>query len=589
MKPQAKHVPAAPVQFAVFAVLFLSYLFFAVCFTASAAQAETADLPEAVLRALAADGLEADSYIVQTLPDGRRYAAVWSRWDWLYGFLEDDGPAGEWKLRMQVSPMLEDARLEAVPGDGIAFRLTNGKQSITRRWNGEDFSVCGWSGGGYSAVLADGVITYTDANGREEAVVCPSQLPMWMSTYPSLPLTPADAELLQTVSPETAETLLPGWTLCGYESGDEGRSADASYARLTDGCLRLARAHLTAEARGIAQTTETIAVPVSASFLRAANKEPLKELIRADSGSSTFLFPADALDTARVPVRGTVTDSELQRDLLVLLTEEADGRHLAVVTGNEKDGWSVQTSAVLPKDTSMYTFHNSEGEIILSWNGQEMEACWTRNTDGTWTARWGMTASSVWSAEWGRVIWSGPEGETTLFGMPELPDLMRGDLSLMPETPDGMRAMIDPRKWAAVANPDPNDRLHLRAKPERGAASLGKFWNGTPVRLLETKGDWCRVQIGANGILTGWMMKRYLAFGSAASGIADAAPQLSAREGYEKSLLLRSAGGKEQTQISLDGSFRVIGITQDGSYYIVMDTAGGAGYAPQEWLWEGNG
>ena len=66
-----------------------------------------------------------------------------------------------------------------------------------------------------------------------------------------------------------------------------------------------------------------------------------------------------------------------------------------------------------------------------------------------------------------------------------------------------------------VNNPNPADRLHLRVSPERGATSLGKFYNGTPVRVLEERGDWVQVEIGLDGNLTGWMMKKYLAFGEA--------------------------------------------------------------------------
>ena len=36
-----------------------------------------------------------------------------------------------------------------------------------------------------------------------------------------------------------------------------------------------------------------------------------------------------------------------------------------------------------------------------------------------------------------------------------------------------------------VANPDPADRLNLRAAPRPDAVSLGKYYNGTPVYLLE--------------------------------------------------------------------------------------------------------
>lgn len=40
-----------------------------------------------------------------------------------------------------------------------------------------------------------------------------------------------------------------------------------------------------------------------------------------------------------------------------------------------------------------------------------------------------------------------------------------------------------------VANPDPADRLNLRAAPRPDAVSLGKYYNGTPVYLLEAPSE----------------------------------------------------------------------------------------------------
>ena len=70
---------------------------------------------------------------------------------------------------------------------------------------------------------------------------------------------------------------------------------------------------------------------------------------------------------------------------------------------------------------------------------------------------------------------------------------------------------------AIVANPDPNDRLNLRAAPSEEAVSLGKFYNWTPVNVLEKRADgWCRVEIGEEGCgkASGYMKTAYLAFGA---------------------------------------------------------------------------
>ena len=59
-----------------------------------------------------------------------------------------------------------------------------------------------------------------------------------------------------------------------------------------------------------------------------------------------------------------------------------------------------------------------------------------------------------------------------------------------------------------VANPDPEDRLHLRVSPSTTSASLGKYYSGTQVQVLKTYANgWAKVQIGT---LDGYMMTQYL-------------------------------------------------------------------------------
>lgn len=68
--------------------------------------------------------------------------------------------------------------------------------------------------------------------------------------------------------------------------------------------------------------------------------------------------------------------------------------------------------------------------------------------------------------------------------------------------------------YAAVDNPDPADLLNLREHPDADASAIGKYYNGTLVRLVaeyETSPEWVEVEIGhAYGSACGFMMKKYL-------------------------------------------------------------------------------
>lgn len=71
-------------------------------------------------------------------------------------------------------------------------------------------------------------------------------------------------------------------------------------------------------------------------------------------------------------------------------------------------------------------------------------------------------------------------------------------------------------EMARVSNPEPTNRLNLRTEPSEKAASLGKFYNYTPVKVLEKYADgWCKVEIGEEGcgMARGYMKTQYLAFG----------------------------------------------------------------------------
>mgnify|MGYP000041902695 CR=1 FL=1 len=67
--------------------------------------------------------------------------------------------------------------------------------------------------------------------------------------------------------------------------------------------------------------------------------------------------------------------------------------------------------------------------------------------------------------------------------------------------------------YAVVHNPDAADRLNLRAAPNKEAESLGKYYNGVGVQILEELNNgWVRVRIGNRGVAEGDMMKAYLQY-----------------------------------------------------------------------------
>lgn len=81
-------------------------------------------------------------------------------------------------------------------------------------------------------------------------------------------------------------------------------------------------------------------------------------------------------------------------------------------------------------------------------------------------------------------------------------------------------------EYATVNNPNAKDRLNLRTEKREGATSLGRYYNGVVVEVLEYfTNDWVRVRIGGNGQYAyGYMMAKYLAFGTAGNNVKSAIP-----------------------------------------------------------------
>ncbi len=79
----------------------------------------------------------------------------------------------------------------------------------------------------------------------------------------------------------------------------------------------------------------------------------------------------------------------------------------------------------------------------------------------------------------------------------------------------GNAQVYDARPSGFVSNPNPADRLHLRAQPSETATSYGKHYNGTQVQILGVVGDWYHVSVEGS---TGFMMSKFIQKGGSTAG-----------------------------------------------------------------------
>lgn len=131
---------------------------------------------------------------------------------------------------------------------------------------------------------------------------------------------------------------------------------------------------------------------------------------------------------------------------------------------------------------------------------------------------------------------------------------------------------------ATIYNPNPSDRLHLRAAPDKNAESLGKYYCGVEVEFLfgsENADPWRHVIIeGA----VGYVNASFLDF-SADQGMDDCLPPLATVQGTNGGLHLRKEAGADAASLGLfENGTEVEVLAVCGGFAHVRMTDGLCGY-----------
>lgn len=568
--------------------------------------AHAQEVPQAILDWMAERGYEDESWdsLLFDLPDGSAYAFLLNDWS-LYGFLRKDGAWSNFSsgsaMEGHTSLRFERHRQGQARADGstwpddLGFDIVSEDGSrLSYRYDGQWFSICGW----YDPqrypgeVLVQGTrLSYYEGGVQPVASVdAGDALLSWIGDFRWHPATPAEAQAREKLLEQNVRDAFAGYTLQSYDPYNSGTGVNAAYLRISDGMLAIRRATFTLEGETVA---DSMPVPLSETLLARLETEPVSDLIDASGWGDTFLTD-DALDTGRLPVVGTVLVSDLQSGGLVLLVEDAAGdRRVQVIVMNDNGTYRQSClTAPLPPDTTLDLFHTTDGEINFSWDGQHAQAGYALGADGQWRLEWAWIPNDAGTLEyscrfWGVSVWPQKEENDGMFVGDLAQMLLDGaDLATLPGTREALAAALNRDGWAVVRNPDPADRLHLRVKSDRSAESLGKFYNGTPLRVLGQEGDWTRVALGTDGP-EGWMMTRYLAFGGEMDEVEPVFPQLMYVLEQEERQPAYSAPRKG-TEKELAGAVFVVGVVED-EFYILLTDLGDAGYVPQSWMWEGNG
>lgn len=219
------------------------------------------------------------------------------------------------------------------------------------------------------------------------------------------------------------------------------------------------------------------------------------------------------------------------------------------------------------------------------------------------TGRWYLTGVDLETRREVGPDWAAPSQEEAgrlpgrndgfIYGTAWWSGFLPGHIDLARTFSEALERM-DTGAYALVNNPSPGDRLHLRVRADKDAQSLGKFYNRTPVQVLQKGDTWTRVRIGlGENSLTGYMMTRYLAFtDEEKAGVVCAFPQLQLREPYAgRGVRLCKAPDPAQGYVGTFTCSRedfVIGVVGE-TWFVVLCGDGSVGYVLQEALYAGNG
>ena len=407
------------------------------------------------------------------------------------------------------------------------------------------------------------------------------------------PLALADSLASPLASAEDICDFFPDYTLYHYESLGNGFSASASLYRVSDDLLWIK--HVQLDTYGlIVSETNTLPLPISENVVLALESETLDKVININKLASTALAD-EWLDMNRIPVTGRVLQLDIQQDYLIFLVEDDNGgRSLQLVSSPSEGMYQLYTETLLPSDISLDLFHSIDGEIYFVWNGQRHEAGYSRVNNNEWRWSWARYPSADGSFYYSSVFcgvsmygpWSDGNQDNLIVGSMQDFSLACADPSKLPQTETELKNVINRQGWAVVNNQTVEEREHLRNAPDANAKSLGKLFNGTPLQILEQKGEWTRVAVGLDGMV-GWMMTSHLAFGIEMDQVQPAFPQKVYLANLEKEQPAYCSQEMDSIR-KLEGYVHIVGVAND-NLYIVLTSLGYTGYVPSEWLWEGNG
>ena len=292
---------------------------------------------------------------------------------------------------------------------------------------------------------------------------------------------------------------------------------------------------------------------------------------------------ADSMEEAAARYAGyTFVQGEEAEDMICMLMRRPDGK-LVVIGGVRytQDGeYITQQSTPLPD--------GGEAEIVYAPENKSFTLFVNKASLGyplaPYGETWGILMGDDQVGNFWEIVERSPNSAWT-FGSHPWSDIAKMDWTHMPDSEWDVLDAMNTEGWATPYSPNYNDRVHLRAAPREDAVSLGKYYNGTPIRVLEQGAQWTHVSIFG---VEGYMMTKYLVFGDDVS-LADNGLYRQRLNEERAEIYEWPDRSTPHTTIRAKRGIMILAVVGDDWYHVWDIREGKAGYLPVEDVEPGNG
>lgn len=273
-----------------------------------------------------------------------------------------------------------------------------------------------------------------------------------------------------------------------------------------------------------------------------------------------------------------------EQDCLALVMERMDGRQFIVCGLRDDSAYAMHRSAPLPAGIRAELEYAMENHTLTLIMKNEEGVRLSGHSLAPYGRIWGLTMGNREVGSFWVTVDRAPNG-AWCFGSHPWSDISVIDWAKLPSRKSEIVDSLNTQGWATPCSPNYKDRVHLRTTPRKDAISLGKYYNGTPVKVLDRTEEWTHVSIFG---VEGHMMTEFLAFGKDMVN-ADNGLYRSYLNGENAALYAWPTQDAQHSITIPPNGVMILAVVGDDWYHVWSTETGESGYLQVDEISLGNG